>query len=392
MQWEQEISLLRALDCHSHHLEDASFQQITLGNLLRRSYLNWSGSVLRETEESRRQWLARVRTKNTWRLLERSLRTLYGWPEITPENWEECSRELEKFYEENPEWQRTILKEYCRYDRVLLDAYWDSGSDLGHPELFASVFRLDPFFFGYAPGKNDHDGNNPLACYGIQADSLESYLRQTGELIEKKVRGGCVALKNAIAYDRSVQYDTVSREQASRVFETADPSPEEEKAFQDYFFDWACGLAADLQVPIQCHTGMGCLEETRAIRMAGIIRRHPSTKFSIMHGSFPWTSDLLALLTSFENVWSDICWLPLLSSTLSIQFLHQLIEAANCDRVIWGCDTWTSEDSLAARLGVNEVLAAVLREKTEAGYFSVSSAMEYAGRVLKENGRELFSL
>ena len=124
--------------------------------------------------------------------------------------------------------------------------------------------------------------------------------------------------------------------------------------------------------------------------MEKLIRRHPDTKFSIMHGSFPWTSDLLALMTSFENVWSDICWLPLLSPTLTERFLHELIEVANNDRVIWGCDTWTSEDSYAARLGVNQVLEHVLSKKVKAGYFSAADAMDYIQGILNRNAKELF--
>jgi len=410
----EEIREIRAIDCHSHHLGYTICENITLGDLLRKTYLNWAGvalegkrssktewvqlkdtllnwcgATLEESEESRLEWIDRSKTKNTWRFLRQSFADLYGWDELSVENWEKFSNELNQKHKD-PQWSRSILRDYCRYDRVLVDSYWKSGIDHDDPEVFAKVFRVDPFFLGYAPGKLDHDRSSALKNYGIQSDNLKDYLNQVGELIEKRVREGVVSIKNATAYDRHLYYQHITEAEASRVFETKDPTPEQEVAFQDFFFDWVCDLAAQLDVPIQCHTGMGSLTGTRAIEMEKVLRRHPNTKFSLMHGSFPWTSDMLALAAAFENVWADICWLPLLSTTVCERFLHELIEAVDPNKVIWGCDTWVSEDSYAARLAVNDVLEKVLSAKVSEGYFSKTTALEYANKVLHDNAMVLF--
>ena len=37
--------------------------------------------------------------------------------------------------------------------------------------------------------------------------------------------------------------------------------------------------------------------------------------------------------------------------------LHELIERATLDRIFWGCDTWTAEESFGALLAFRHVLA-----------------------------------
>jgi predicted TIM-barrel fold metal-dependent hydrolase len=91
--------------------------------------------------------------------------------------------------------------------------------------------------------------------------------------------------------------------------------------------------------------------------MLELIRANPATKFSLMHASFPWCGDILAYLDMFTNVYADVAWLPLLSPTAAEYVINQLIEVGTSERIVWGCDTWTSEESYGARLAMNEVLA-----------------------------------
>ena len=167
-------------------------------------------------------------------------------------------------------------------------------------------------------------------------------------------------------------------------------SDEDIKNFQDYFFDQVCGIAAELKIPVQCHTGMGQLGGTRAINMLPLIRRHPDTVFSLMHGSFPWCSDILALLDMFRNVYADTVWLPHLSPKAGEIMLHELIECGTSDKVYWGCDSWHSEESYAAKLVMAECLAKVLAQKIEDGYLEEKDAHVLIRKIMRENAAEVF--
>jgi hypothetical protein len=153
-----------------------------------------------------------------------------------------------------------------------------------------------------------------------------------------------------------------------------------------------CKMAADLNVPIQCHTGMGCLKNTRAINMLELIRDNPHTKFSGMHASFPWCEDILAYLDMFPNVYADVVWLPLLSPTAAEYVINHLIEVGTSERIVWGCDTWTSEESCGARLAMNEVLSRVLENKIHKGYFRKKDALLMAQNIMHDNAKELFNI
>lgn len=384
------ISRIRAIDTHTHHLPDAFFEGFNLNRLLEKSYVAWCGAAFDSTRESRKRYLDLVRSKSYFVWLLKSIKALYGIDkDLSPDNWDAFSAVIEKAHS-RPEWRKSVLTGICGYDRMILDAYWDPGSDNSDKMLFAPTFRIDPLFFGYSRGAADHDGNSVFGLYGQDFGDLDAFMDFTRQLITQRVRGGCVAIKNAIAYDRGLDFSDVSKNQAVLAF--SDPSAQNVKAFQDWFFSEVCALAAELDVPVQCHTGLGCLDGTRAINLRNIISRHPRTRFVLFHGGFPWTDDVLALLHYFPNVYADICWLPLLSPDIAVHTLHRMIEVATADRICWGCDTWTAEESFGARLAVNSVLASVLNEKNRSGYITKSEAERLAHNILRHNAAMLYRL
>ncbi len=381
-----------AINTHSHHREDEFFAGFNLDKILRSSYVDWCQEEFDDTRESRARYLKRVQYKSFFRELQRALMEIYGFQnELSAESWDEYNDVIAKKHEDAT-WQIDILKNICHYEKIILDAYWNPGHDDGHPELFATTFRIDPLFFGYDKDVFDHDGNNAYTLYGETGKDIDGYMEFVYNLIKSKISEGSVCIKNAIAYDRNIAYKPVKKAEASRVFQKKDYSTEDVANFQDYFFDGVCKIAAELHVPIQCHTGMGMLENTRAINMLNIIRENPGTVFSLMHGSFPWCSDILAYLDMYPNVYSDIVWLPSLSPKTAEYMLHQLIEVGTSNRIVWGCDTWNSEESYAAKLTMADVLARVLDEKIEREYFGLDDAHDIIKNIMHGNAAELFKI
>ena len=52
----------------------------------------------------------------------------------------------------------------------------------------------------------------------------------------------------------------------------------------------------------------------------------------------------------YPNLYLDLTWIPILLYTASNRVLHQLIEMAQIDKICWGCDTWTLEESYGSLL------------------------------------------
>ncbi|HSK69803.1 MAG TPA: amidohydrolase family protein [Candidatus Limnocylindria bacterium] len=382
-----------AFNTHSHHLPDSAFRDFTLDTLLRRSYVDWCGVTFDETEASRAAYLDKVRFKSYFVWLQKSLQELYDFREpLTARNWDEVSARIASAHRD-PAHHLRVLKETCGYAGVVLDTYWDPGSDNGHPERFSPTFRVDPLFFAYSPDGKDHDGNSPHALYGDCPRDLDGFLAWVRALVMRKKEQGCVALKCALAYDRGLGFRSVPKDKAARALRAGTASAAEEIAdFQDYLFHHVCALAAEFSLPLQCHTGLGQLTDTRAIHLKDAIQRHPKTAFVLFHCGYPWTDDVLALLHNYPNVYPDLCWLPLLSPSAAQRTLHGLIEVGTADKVCWGCDTWTSEESFGALLAFRHVLANVLADKVDAGYFSLPDALEVAGNIMANNAAALYRL
>jgi hypothetical protein len=235
------IASIRAINTHTHHEPDAFFEGFGLNTLLRNSYVAWCGAEFDDSRKSRQKYLDLVRTKSYFVWLQKSLRSLYGFSkDLSADNWDTYSDTINNAHAQ-PGWRKSILTDVCGYDRMILDAYWNPGSDNSDTALFAPTFRIDPLFLGYSRDVEDQDGNSVYGLYDQVFHDPDAYMEFSRELITQRVRGGCVALKNAAAYMRSLDFAPATKEQAARAFR--DPSAENIKAFQDWFFSEVCALA-----------------------------------------------------------------------------------------------------------------------------------------------------
>jgi len=230
-----------------------------------------------------------------------------------------------------------------------------------------------------------------------------------------------VPLKLPIAYDRGLDFEPPPRQQACQAFarlpagekgQTSPPPPaaspsnaptgsqvppaalgldlDDVRSFQNALFFHLCEIAAELDLPLQIHTGTGQGWRTQAGWLRPAIERHPATRFVLLHGSYPWIAELPPLVQRFPNVYPDLSMLPLVSSQAARWLLHELIESAPADRPAWGCDTWTPEESYGARLAFQHVFSAVLAEKVAAGYLHRQDALQIIQKYLSLNPARLY--
>lgn len=388
------IDSLSVISTHSHHREDRFFSDFGLDEMLTHSYVNWCGVPLGKTYDDRKNYLDKVRYNSYFIWLQKSLQELYGIKEpLSADNWDMYSQCIRKAHEDE-NYHMEVLREKCNYAKVVLDAYWQPGSDNGHPDIFTPTFRINMFMFGYSKEAVDHNGNNPYLVYGKHFTDINEYIVFVRECIIAKKNQGCVALKNALAYDRELDFNEAVKERAQKAMSCDENLRTEEdiKAFQDYVFFKICEIAAELDMPVQCHTGLGQLKGTSAMALREVIEKNPDTKFVLFHGSYPWLDDLNGLVHYYPNVYPDICWLPIISTSAAERMLHELIEVSTIDRICWGCDTWTSEESYGALLAARHVLKKVLSCKIDEGYLTLDDAKAVAKNILYNNAAKLYKI
>lgn len=377
------------VNTHSHYLPDEQ-QAAGLDWLLDHAYVSWCGV---DHRSNRAEYLRRLRGNSYFYWLEQGIRRLCSLDApLTGDTWDAYEAALAARLPDADASLR-VLREDCRYRAVVLDAFWNPGDDGGHPDLFTPTYRVNLFFFGWDERARDHNGNSPYAAYGWeQPATLEAYLDQMEAEIRRKVSGGCTALKCAAAYERGLDFAPPAWEAARRAYGAPNASPADIRAFQDAVFDRVCRAAAALSVPLQIHTGLGQGRRTNALRLLDAVEAHPETTFSLMHGGFPWTDDLLALTHNCPNVVLDLCWMPLLSDTRCERFLREWIEVGDMDRITWGCDTWHCVESCGAHLAIQRVLARVFAELVDQGRMDLAYAEDYIRHILFENARRLYGV
>ncbi len=391
----EEILLTQPIvSSHSHHLPDEEQAGMTLAKILANAYTaqKWLGLPTPVNAAEADAWISKIGNRSFYVWLERSLQELYNIQDpLSSRTWHVFDESIRDAYQD-PQWHLSLLQDKCRYERIANDAPWNPGSNLGHASLFSPVFRINSFLCGYDKDAKDSNGNNAQILYGTQIDDIDAYIDLIRTKIEEKKKAGCTALKSAIAYFRPIHVAPVTKEQAQAALRFAGTkgTAEDIRNFQDYVFEQICLLAAELDIPMQIHTGLGKMNQTNAMQIQGLISRNPETTFVLMHGSYPWTDDYAGLLFSYRNTIADICWLPHISPSAACRTLHELMEVCDLDRIVWGCDTWTSEESYGVRMAFLQVLAKVLNEKIASGYFSEDLACRYAKAVLYENANRIF--
>ena len=411
------IEHLPIVDVHEHHLPEIIQQrEVNLLQLFQQSYAGWTQarpyclpSESRDADpmlaaagpttwEALAPFLDNSGSNSFVRNLVRAVVELHGRgePDITRDNWEALDAAVQAAHR-RPEWQHEVLNR-ARVTTVITDAYNDPLLD-PRPGLganYRSVMRTNSLALGWHPDSRDHNGSSAhelLQRVGLGAGSFAEYLDGIEKLVDGMSSRGQVALKNALAYDRGVNFDEPNESLARAAWGKAAPSSAERKAFGDFIVDHLCRIAAARDIPVQMHLGTGIIRGSHPLGVAGLIERHPRTRFLLMHLAYPWSRELLGMAFVYRNIWLDLTWSFLLSPSHFKLALHEAIEVLpNETRMMLGGDNWHVEETYGAMQTARRLIAEVLAEKLASSYFSRANAERLARRILHDNAREFFQL
>ena len=396
--YNEIYSLLESMpvvSTHEHHLEDKDHIKLNLESIINRSYIAWQNIPAGNTKAEHAEFLRETRYNSYFIWLEKALSKIYDFGDrITPENWNDLSEQIAQKHL-NPKAHLDILLEKCRYKRALADIYWNTGSDLGHPELFSPVVRTDMFVKCFHPSQRDHDGNSPWESFPVKGLSFGEYMDYLINFHREKVKNGAVAFKLATAYERPISFRPVSYDKAAKIYlkYPKEVSKEDALAYGNYIVNRVCELASELGVPYQIHTGLAQLNGSNPMLLEPVIERFPDTMFVLFHGGYPWYHEIGALAHNHSNVYIDMVWLPLISTSAAVKALHEYIEIVpSISRIAWGSDTWTSEEAYGALLAYQHVVATVLAEKIETGYLDLHNTEILAEKLMYKNALQIYKL
>ena len=386
---------IEVINTHDHHGYDQWHSGLSLTRVLRSSSAPWSCEDPRTMYQERGAFLRRVRQNSQYFWLSRALQELYDHStEVTAENWDKLSGQIRRAHEDRG-WHLRLLTEQSRHQASILDSFKEPGSDQGHPDLFKPAYRVDMFLISCHEELADHDGNNALVEYDEHPGTFDGYLDLVRECVVRARERGCVALKVACAYDRPLRFDGPRKSDAARVY-GRHPSELEEgdlAIFGNFVLHHVLKLADELDFPVQVHLGVVSLENANPLEFAAVLARYPGVRFDLFHGGYPWTEVVSALAHQYRNAWLNLCWLPMISTTHAEAVLNEWIDVAgSCERIVWGADAMTGEETYGALLAMEHVLRHALAERIRLGLTDLAGACDLSRKILHDNAKKLYEL
>ncbi len=329
-------------------------------------------------------------------------RDIYGIPDIDESTWSDLSERISAARQ--PGFYEKILRQKAGIELAILDCISDdpyitvalSGDGGRQPTFFVRVKQLDNF----VRLNNDRISNLEVE-YEQEIKSLDDVLAALDKAFDRIIAKGYVGIKSSLAYSRILRYEDTSREEAGRAFEkllAGEESFEQLRPYQDFLMHQIVRRAGEHGLPVQIHTGLlegkgNIITNSKPTHLVNLFMKYPETKFDIFHGSFPYMGELATLAKNFQNVYINMCWLPIISPTASKLWLHQWLETVPVNKIMgFGGDYLFVEGTYGHSVIARHVVAETLAEKVEAGYLTLEEAQYVARRILRDNAIDLFRL
>jgi hypothetical protein len=355
-----------------------------------------------------------VRNTGYGRALLLAAHDLFEVDDINQASYRELS---EKITDSNHSgWHYHVLKERARLHLSLVDVLEDFDpcpvSEMDR-RLFAPVLRVDDF----VTPCNRPDLEMLERRTDVAIHSLDDLLKALDVAFDRALRDGAPAVKVAVAYERPLQFEKVTKADAEHVFNQLCRYPltlrehrfgeyvqlppvswEEARPLQDYLMHQVIRRAIEHDLPIQVHTGLqegngNLLVNAHPLQLVNLFLEYPEARFDVFHAGYPFQSELATLGKNFPNVYLDLCWVHVISPWVARQTLHEWIETVPANKIFaFGGDYIFVEGAYAHSRMARSNVAEVLAEKVSSGYLNEAEALTLAHMLLRDNAIRFFRL
>jgi len=404
-----------AIDTHDHlfpfealpgYVETDRGRGMSLSGIWRNSYFTgfnpltpWkSGGSFDEWWAKARNDFTNARATSVYHYQLPAFQDLYGvdFDKITDAQARKLNDRIFKNYQDQ-KWLYHVVTERANIELMVNDPYWARLKLQTYYPFEVLVFNVTTLVSGFHPseyGKNIWDSPYYFAKEaGLEINSLDDYLNVLDRLFQKAEAAGAICLKTTLAYQRTLQFENVSKETATKVFGRPrnELTPKEIKDFEDFIMWRLVEFSARYGLPFQIHTGHGRLAGSNPMLLLDLITSNPKTRFILFHGGYPWIGETGAIgMRHRSNVWIDSVWIPTLSYTMAKRAFHEWLEVMPSDHIMWGADCNHVEGIYGATEMTRRCLAEVLAEKIENGDLKEESAKKIGKQILRDNALKLF--
>lgn len=290
-----------------------------------------------------------------------------------------------------------LLRDVAGLDHVQIDDYrWVTEPDPSGLDFFLYDLSINRFARGAI------EVETLQAEVGVEVTNLATLARAM-EAVFAKYGPRAIAVKSQHAYQRTLDWQAREDADATVVLDNLLAGATLSEADQRCLGDWclACGveLAGEYGLPVKIHTGYlaghGFMEidRVRAGQLSALLARYPDTRFVLMHISYPYGDELVALAKHYPNVYVDLCWAWSIDPWATSDFVRRVIHAVPDHKLFgFGGDTDWPAQSVGYAFQARKWLTWTLQQEIDDGFLIEQQAMDLATRFLRTNQQECFDI
>lgn len=332
------------------------------------------------------------------RALDIAAKGLYGIDRICRDTIEELNSAFQESLK--PGHFKKVLRDKSNIRIGLLNSDLDCDR-----EFFRSVYCLDNFVYP----ENYQMVVDIEKQTGVKICSFSDWLRACEVALDKALDKGAVALKSALAYNRTLKYEKATRSDAERgvledVFinkhwsDWATRQLIVNKAFQDYMMHFILRMANERGLVFQFHTGLqegngNLITNSNPVLMTNLFMEYPDVDFDIFHIGYPYYNELSVLAKMFPNVYIDMCWAHIISPTASVNSLIEWLDSVPANKIsAFGGDYWFIDGVYGHQWMARENVSRSLAAKIDCSSLNLDRAKELAQMLFYSNPMKIFKL
>jgi len=364
------------------------------------------------TEQLMRQAVVFRSTTFFSRALREGCRQLYG----PDDDWDALMRVAREWAATHPSFAYDRAAEVANTPIVLTDVpFIDRG--VWNPDLYRQVARIDPYLYPFHAGKAPGRGTEFQRFHGVFASvlaqelkhygldrpppDLDRYLQFVDASVDRRVSEGAVGLKVVSAYVRAIDFGPSTYAEAAGVYAALAAGRDAQTApLENFIVRRLAHYAADRHLPLQVHVGMGHPEPGMRIANSAPFLLEPlidtpslnRLKIVLLHGGYPFGSDLASLAQTYGNVFIDFSWMPYLHHFYLREKLSEWLEILPANKLLYGSDTSAPEFHVAAASYTRDSLNHVLHDGYVRGVWDSKQVEWLARRILSENTADVYGI
>ncbi|MBB6048396.1 amidohydrolase family protein [Armatimonas rosea] len=305
---------------------------------------------------------------------------VYGLDELVPEALPAAQKIAESF--RRPGERLRLLRDIANLSYVQIDDFrWEcTPSDDGFFQYDISVVGLV-------------QGNVPEGC--TTPDAVREHIGARFAQWAPKA----IAIKSQHAYNRTLLWQARTDSEIAPLLGKTEHTESEKLALGDWMFSRCIEEATRHELPIKIHTGYYAghsympIERVPSGLLTGLLRAYPAARFVLMHTSYPYGHEQIALAKHFPNVFLDLCWAWSIDPYATRDFVRHAIHAVPANKLFaFGGDSFWPNVAVSYAFQARTWLTRALQAEVDEALLTEKQAIAVAGRWMGGNQAACFNL